>query len=1726
MKLFANTLTEHLISICGRNLLNDTEDRELRVFISAMPPPVVYDVGTELTDYFKSSPKKVRFIYKVAHALAREWEKDALWNTVAVKQIRQNQWIDEENRLTFYRNLQLSETSGNDCLIIVLVGVDKAIDKASLQDFFILDTETVWVGRMKQSFMPWIDAIFTEYNIPSEKTQKKELDGLLQTLFHYGVGDLLRISEFLQTINLAHAQNGNDALREIIENLLFWNLPLLKDIPARRKISDYITSAITFFSYEKYLKEKERKKASDKIEAFKVKFENGDVVPDYYGDFGDMEEFLNCLKTYIDDNDGVARARLLKANFVFIRDEILNLKEPKQKPTTKKIRRIDAPPLEAVLEAVWAALVAYKKDTQHPLDTIKTISITGVKYRHDFDNNQEARDLIRGCLGGIDELLVEHLNLGNEHDIEILCELCPDDANRPILEKTGSSIPGFQFEVKITNHDNQSSVEMFQWQLSEIQPFRILWNFTREAYCKMKEDHNQCLPVFHLTTYNELFLAADADEAQRILKIGLTGFKITNLLELFDIKTDDPLLPLLKDMAHAFGKFIEHYIQSGFFAAMKQTWPNLEAKVKKALELYYRDRYINETTQLAPLLYKAFLLLDEPANTGNTDITYWQPFEPSAIVTGLHPALLEMVCHQHVFLMTTFVELFNKNCGYSDERALKQHIWQDACDFAAIHYPLFGIITSQNKKLDTHVSSKGLIHLLGKPASTAASLNAKVLLRYDPPEEDDDISDTDLFRETRESRIIARILEEYTQVHPYAHDGITIAVMELTDIQVLIAAIDAFVKKLLVKQADEYEDLPPYHLSLILFTTGTPSQSVSSHVQAWRERWATVRDNKKYEYYQRCRISVSQRPVTRQTWQNDYLNLISKPDFEVDIAILLNFIAAGEGDDLKPIYPYIPDLWALKYPFVEIPRCLEETPATQYHRSRIISNRQFRIAALHSEISARFRNIGTAIGSEHVVISQGDFAPWSAVVDRLHHKANWVICLDPYVDERLIGKGLHPAEWKREIIGFASGVGAHGELNFTISTERASLKDIEVGIQRQLERLLGPWKKQDVQTAARFLVRKSRTLSGLSLVHATGASEAIRDLIGYTLIRVCLPEVPDDGSRLCDELISLDSFQHWFNPAESKKRTDLLRLVAHLRVDNRLHITAQLIECKFAKLAPSHLEKARVQLENSLHHLMECFWPRQKDTSRVDQRYWWAQLLRLIASKSITKKDKIDLAAALEKFAEGYFDIDWQAVAVAYWTDQPDAAYVTKEEWSFSHREHMLKIPVVYTGQPLIHSICCETAAVLLPLPTSSIHLRAAQPHAGGYAKQYQPDEEKPKPNEETREGSPDPVLVENTKIPNRIFLGIAAPNREVYWEFGHNGLANRHLLIFGKSGVGKTYAIQCLLCELARQGQNSVTVDYTNGFEDDQLEAETRHILNPCQHRLQLEPLAINPFRRQKNIIAGKELPEKSNHTAQRVMSVFASVYGLGDQQKNVLYQAIKEGLETHPQMNLSNLLNVLEDFLEGKGYRKDAAFSLLSKIQPFVDGEPFGSEHPGGWQTFYDDTNHRGHIIQMAGCGRDFARLVTEFTLIDLYWYARGCGSQYNPKVVVLDEIQNLDHSQGGPISGFLTEGRKFGLSLILATQTLSNLHTEERDRLFQAAHKLFFKPAETEIKEYARIIGNSQGEKPESWIDRLTSLGKGECYSLGPSLNTGTGQAEEKAFRIKITSLKDRLTGKINT
>src|SRR5690606_24429735 len=357
----------------------------------------------------------------------------------------------------------------------------------------------------------------------------------------------------------------------------------------------------------------------------------------------------------------------------------------------------------------------------------------------------------------------------------------------------------------------------------------------------------------------------------------------------------------------------------------------------------------------------------------------------------------------------------------------------------------------------------------------------------------------------------------------------------------------------------------------------------------------------------------------------------------------------------------------------------------------------------------------------------------------------------------------------------------------------------------------------------------------------------------------------------------------------------------------------------------------------------------------------------------------------------------------------------------------------------------------------------------------------------------------------------------KVYWEYGHPELANRHLIVFGRSGQGKTYCIQGLLMELAKVKVKSLIIDYTNGFLPNHLEPEFNSFVKPKSSFLAQTPLGISPFRKQSQDFGGVRLEEQDHIIAARIASVFNQVYSsIGEQQLATLTNVIESGVA---RCGASYSFRLMLDDLNEEGSTGE---KLANKLSTMVKSNLFDENNSQSWGEIFNNPNSDVNIVQLASFSKDIMQIATEFILWDLYAYACANGNKNNPLPIVLDEVQNLDHSLESPLGKMLTEGRKYGLSLILATQTLSMLSREEQDRIFQASHKLFFAPAETETNTYAKLLEQSvPGTDRKGWIKLLSELKKGECISVGLHLDRN-GRAEHGAKVVKVAGLISRLKG----
>ncbi|WP_236823039.1 DNA phosphorothioation-dependent restriction protein DptH [Bhargavaea massiliensis] len=359
--------------------------------------------------------------------------------------------------------------------------------------------------------------------------------------------------------------------------------------------------------------------------------------------------------------------------------------------------------------------------------------------------------------------------------------------------------------------------------------------------------------------------------------------------------------------------------------------------------------------------------------------------------------------------------------------------------------------------------------------------------------------------------------------------------------------------------------------------------------------------------------------------------------------------------------------------------------------------------------------------------------------------------------------------------------------------------------------------------------------------------------------------------------------------------------------------------------------------------------------------------------------------------------------------------------------------------------------------------------------------------------------------------------NREIYWEFGHPQLANRHLLISGGSGQGKTYFMQCLLLEQSKLGLSNIVIDYTEGFLPNQLESEFQEFLgDKLKHRLVVtEKLPLNPFRKSVRDVGGFEIPESNTDVAERVKSVFSAVYkNLGIQQQNAIYEAVLEGLETYGDgMSFEKLKSLLDS--AGSGPARTA----LSTIRPLIDRNVFDFDSKMEWDEILSKQGEI-YVIQLTSFNRDVQLIITEFILWDLWNYSVQKGSKDRPMPVLMDEAQNLDFGRNSPSGRILTEGRKFGWSAWYATQFLkSQLDADELSRLQNAAQKIYFKPPEQELSNIASALSKDASEKKD-WEYRLSNLKKGQCVVHSPILKDNGDLSESVPIIVDIAPLSERI------
>ncbi|MFX3673484.1 MAG: ATP-binding protein [Paenisporosarcina sp.] len=1650
-------------------------------------------------------------------------------------------FVSDQQRLTKWRN-----TFAEEKKTIILLGTESVQDKGGLADFYSITPKDL-EANLAGNYAKW----FKQSISLEDKKACNSINHLFEAIFKHLPSDLLIISQIAEDVNSLDLLGEDEVCRYISENLWhYFHLPNIKTLDTatisgltKNNKFKLLDSAVSFIKRDEYrsgFSSSKEKKLKEKFNHFQT--EKTDLLLQYDNEinskFGSYEQLKEKVLSFSKGINSEALREELSTFDYYILSLILGVRVPTEKKSNN-VTKIKGQPLHAYSEMIIDCLQRARELKELVPESTILIDVRKISLAEGIleeDKNQRWQELCI-AVGG----LLNYLNVELESDLTVKYK---DD--NEIFSLENSLDPRISFtstQVKVSKiafsliiegiekMDYEWSFNPYDFFLQSFAYFPILEN-------QIKDKGGAVVPVFAIDQIGNLLTSTDTESFHFMLKSH--EIEVYNALDILKKlqQNSDFLFPKLLRLVEPFSKFVFEVTNKGFYHAINVRVSDVTTQfIQKYIEV------ITETYKAIPQMSKLekdhlFLISNLFTLLSKESIYATVEEVDGAIIPPYHPAMLEKIVAQQAFQRKGIAENIeylldgNKVIGNSLKRKFEKIAKQSTI--------ISGVDTILSKESLSRIPSQvlGYYALHGKNNSTTIIDSSSLLDIESFYEEDENIDST-----SSKAILIKDHIQQYVNTFPSNIDGLSICFVNFEHLQPVIEGLREFIN-------NHKNSLRGVNLKLHILSP-TNNYKAKNYMRLWLNNNFSEDDN------------VNIQAFFNELNNNDVLGIKNVlKDSEFDLVFIESLLVAKdivyEPTGEKMITP-----GETKFPMVFHPM---PTSKDEKVRNVSISQKQFEASFAHSQLAywIKYPNSKEEIYRVEKVLGLGPNT--KDMLKLFHESAHWVVSIDTGLDKSVFEK--------ENIISFSTGEGAFGELNVAISASTAMREDILLRLKNRLKALFSSWDMEMCQESAQYCLAQSTTLDGIKVLKALNPRDyEIHSFLSSILAMKSLNIELHEEDTILKSFISMDSYNHWFTGEPNRPDFLLLEIKKDGLNNDTLQINVKIIECKMGKENVLHVEKGLEQLQNGYKFLQRVF---NEDSIEYDRRYWYAQLYRLLAFSPIyltsNEIDKDLLNTSLLKILDGNFHINWDMTLLTYWLDHNHEEidqrqvqlnglsqnathasfgqlYIQKEllperdqskvefvsptseafelfaddEQSFIEIREERKKEMEWQGE--VEDIKTRnvnkipvTPMISMPTPKENKVGSAAAEKA----EDYKLDGVNPIKNEH------DPSLISEKNVSEnkvtdlesiRVLLGEEVrTGRKVYWEYGHPKLENRHILISGKSGVGKTYFMQCLLLELAQNNISSIIFDYTDGFKKSKLEPEFKDCLGERinQFHVQKQGFPVNPFKKNMKEIDEDEFMEESEiDVAERIKSVFSAVYsGMGDQQANAIYRATLNGLKKYgDHMSLDYLRAELE--LDNTSNAK----TVLAKIEPLIDRQPFNTEETYNWEE------HRTKegivfVVQLSGFVREVQLIVTEFILWDLWNFNLSHGDKNKPFPVILDEAQNLDHSEKSPSAKILTEGRKFGWSGWYATQFMQGqLAKDEIRRMQNASQKIYFSPPESEINDMASFLSTDSSERKE-WANKLSKIGKGQCVVSGPMLRENGELQYVKPSIIDVTPLRERV------
>ena len=337
------------------------------------------------------------------------------------------------------------------------------------------------------------------------------------------------------------------------------------------------------------------------------------------------------------------------------------------------------------------------------------------------------------------------------------------------------------------------------------------------------------------------------------------------------------------------------------------------------------------------------------------------------------------------------------------------------------------------------------------------------------------------------------------------------------------------------------------------------------------------------------------------------------------------------------------------------------------------------------------------------------------------------------------------------------------------------------------------------------------------------------------------------------------------------------------------------------------------------------------------------------------------------------------------------------------------------------------------------------------------------------------------------------ATNSEVVFEPNNTRMVSHpNMGIIGTMGTGKTQFARSIIAQLAKEGANNVgghpvgilVFDYKGDYRD----AEFLNAVGggkAYKYNLPFNPLKLILT----DDLEGMNLPAI---TANRISDSFGKAYGLGVKQQNAIKQLI---LDTYADFGITKdsqtwgkITPTMDDVVAKFFEEYDANDSVYALFSTLRDYTIFTNDNSQCVSLF--EWLDRVRVIDLTLYPDDTKKLIVSLILDLFYAEMQQLGGSKQEEgyrelraIIMVDEAHQFLRKDFTALRKIISEGRMFGVGMILSTQNVSDFKTQKEDYTQFILSWVIHHVNSISRSEIASIFGASDtnGERYQDFINR---------------------------------------------